>query len=206
MKQNYDNLKLNHIDLKNQYELLSLKFENLSEDNFNLKKNTIHLEKEIKNREEIIQKFRSTTLSYDNNENSSFKNNPLYTKSARKSLEPRRIDTSGDLKRMNTTCTEDTVHIKTTSRKSHQEINILPSQKNIVERENKILELETRLYTLQQEREKIRCEYNKLPEFPKNKGIILKKRDLELSINELTQNITKLKIELKSLNALNKDY
>ena len=194
------------MDLKNQYELLSLKFENLSEDNFNLKKNTIHLEKELKQREEIIEKLRLNTQSYENEYNTSRKNYPQYTKSARKSLEPRRMDTSGDVKKMNTSTLEDSVYIQTTSRKSDQQINILPSQKNIVERENKILEIETRLYTLQQEREKIRSEYNKLPEFPKTKAIILKKRDLELSINELTQDITKMKIELKSLNALNKDY
>jgi predicted nucleic acid-binding Zn-ribbon protein len=206
IKQNYDNLKLNYIDLKNQHELLNIKFQNLSDENFNIKRNTIYLEKEMKMKEETIDKLKSNILDYDRDSNDSRKNYPKYVKSARKSLEPHRLDTSNDIKRMSTTTIEDSIYLQTSSRKSDNQINILPSQKSIVEKENKILEIETYLYTFQQEREKIRSDFNKMPEFPKNKAIILKKKDLELSINELTQNITKLKVELKSLNALNRDY
>jgi hypothetical protein len=45
-----------------------------------------------------------------------------------------------------------------------------------------------------------------MPEFPKNKAMILKKKDIELNIDNLTQNITKLKTDLRDLNALNRDY
>ncbi len=141
------------MELKNQYELLNLKFQNLHEENFNLKRNSIYLEKELKMKEDMIEKLKNNILENDRNNDDSRKNYNKYIKCARRSVEIRRLDTSSDNKRINTTI-EDSVYLQTSSRKENH-INILPSQKIIVEKENKILEIETQLYTLQQEREKV---------------------------------------------------
>jgi hypothetical protein len=85
-------------------------------------------------------------------------------------------------------------------------INILPSQKDIIKKESRILDIETKLYTLQQEREKISSELSRLPEFPKQKAQILKKKNFELSIQDFNAQINALKGELRELNAINRDY
>jgi hypothetical protein len=46
----------------------------------------------------------------------------------------------------------------------------------------------------------------KLPEFPKTKLQIIKKKNVELDISNYNQEINKLKVELRELNALNRDY
>lgn len=45
-----------------------------------------------------------------------------------------------------------------------------------------------------------------MPEFPKNKAQILKKKNLELTSAEFNQDINKLKCELRELNAVNRDF
>jgi hypothetical protein len=45
-----------------------------------------------------------------------------------------------------------------------------------------------------------------MPEFPKQKAQILKKKNHELTISDYNQQINTLKAELRELNALNRNY
>ncbi len=49
-------------------------------------------------------------------------------------------------------------------------------------------------------------ELSRMPEHPKQKAQILKKKDQELAISDYNQKINKIKVELRELNALNRDY
>ena len=61
-KQNYENIKSNFLDLKNQNELLNMKYQSMADENFNLKRDLIFLEKEIKNKSDIIERLRNELL------------------------------------------------------------------------------------------------------------------------------------------------
>lgn len=49
-------------------------------------------------------------------------------------------------------------------------------------------------------------ELGKMPDFPKQKVQILKKKSLEHSANEFVAEINQLKSELRALNTLQKDF
>jgi hypothetical protein len=84
-------------------------------------------------------------------------------------------------------------------------LNILPSQVNNIKYENRVLEIENKIVKVQKERDQIQIEIEKMPEFPKTKVQILKKKNLEASIGEFNKEITKLKLDLKDINHLIKD-
>ena len=62
LKQNYDNMKSNLLEIKNQNELLNMKYQSLADENFSMKRDLIFLEKEIKNKSEIIDRLRNELL------------------------------------------------------------------------------------------------------------------------------------------------
>ena len=62
LKQNYDNIKSNLLEIKNQNELINMKYQSLSDENFSMKRDLIFLEKEIKNKTEIIDRLRNELL------------------------------------------------------------------------------------------------------------------------------------------------
>jgi hypothetical protein len=153
------------MDLKNQYELLNIKFQNLNDENFNLKRDLIFCEKELKNKNETVEKLKSELLIADNKESqdSGYRIYPKRNDRCRKSVDYNKslvLDDSNEIRKVNNFSEKnESGYCSTKSdkrdNKTNNMINILPSQKNIVSKENKILEIETELYTLQQEREKV---------------------------------------------------
>lgn len=79
-------------------------------------------------------------------------------------------------------------------------MTIFPSQKEEVLKESKILEIETELYKLQKERDKLNDDLSKIPEFPKQKAQINKRRGLEIEIEEFNKKINYHKKKLRELN------
>ena len=79
-------------------------------------------------------------------------------------------------------------------------MDIFPSQKEQILKESKILEIETALYKLQKERDKLNDDLSKIPEFPKKKDQINKRRSLELVIDDYNSKINKHKQKLRELN------
>jgi hypothetical protein len=57
-KQNYDMLKSNYLDIKNQQELVSIKLDSITDENKNIKRDLQLYEKEIKSKNEIIEKLK----------------------------------------------------------------------------------------------------------------------------------------------------
>ena len=99
----------------------------------------------------------------------------------------------------------------------NNKINVMPSQKNMIQKESLVLQIEKKLYTYQQEKDQViflfyfiifqvSSEFSKLPEFPKMKVQILKKKELELKMTNLGKLINNQKIELRELNAHNNNY
>ena len=83
IKQNYDNMKSNLLEIKNQNELINMKHQSLADENFSMKRDLIFLEKEIKNKSEIIDRLRNELLetnkkSYSNDYYTSNYNNEVY--------------------------------------------------------------------------------------------------------------------------------
>lgn len=77
---------------------------------------------------------------------------------------------------------------------------IFPSQREQLMKESKILEIESALYKLQKERDKLNDDLSKIPEFPKQKIQINKRRSLEYAIEEYNTKINTHKQKLRELN------
>ena len=77
---------------------------------------------------------------------------------------------------------------------------IFPSQREQLMKESKILEIESALYKLQKERDKLNDDLSKIPEFPKQKIQINKRRSLEYAIEEYNTKINTHKQRLRELN------
>lgn len=84
--------------------------------------------------------------------------------------------------------------------------NILPSQKGNLEREKKIRAVEVQLYSMNRERDLMQAELNRLPQHPKKREQIVKRKELEDKIDSYSKDLAKLKQELRELNAINRDY
>jgi len=61
-KQNYDSLKTNYYETKNQHELLNMKYQAINDENFNLKRDLMLYEKEMRTKNETIQKLRNDLI------------------------------------------------------------------------------------------------------------------------------------------------
>ena len=84
----------------------------------------------------------------------------------------------------------------------HNTMIIVPCQKEQVKKESLILEIESELYKLQRERDKLNDDLFKLPEFPKKKIEINQRRELELKIEKYNKEINDQKVKLRELNKI----
>jgi hypothetical protein len=234
LKQNYDNFKSSNIDLKNQNELLNMKYQSMADENFSLKRDLIFLEKEIKNKEGIIDRLRNELLetnkkSFSNeyytnkysNEGSSSQNKDRDNSSTNyggnsssklnnefnNKANERTNNNMNETKKGNT----NNMTAKTGSRKNYynesvtNDLGVLPSQMKNIKNESKVFEFESKIMKVQKERDQIQIELEKMPEFPKTKVQILKKKNLEANMNEFNKEISKLKQDLKDINQMMKD-
>lgn len=229
LKNNYDNLKSGNMELKNQIELLNMKYQSLTDENFSLKRDLIFLEKEIKNKEGIIDRLRNELLesnkkAYSNdyytnkysNEGSSSLNkdrNNYNTNYGTTSLKltneiSRKSEDQSKPENRRGVPQNNNATAKTASKKNYynesvtNDLGVLPSQMKTVKNENKILETENKIVKMQKEREQIQAELEKMPEFPKTKVQILKKKDLEATISTYSKEIARMKQDLKEMNQL----
>jgi hypothetical protein len=258
--QSYDALKLNFIEIKNQYDLINIKYGSLSEEYSLLKRDMIFYEKEIKSKNETIESLKNDMISntrrsgglidkeisfnshledneyysginnYNNNIKSNFNNynnfkrphsgtdsnNNTTTNNINKSknynetfpmintnsnnntslLNSKDINTNinrqektifksnnstnnnsnnnsnknsflvnNNEQTNNTNSNVNSFNIRNSNPSEkyinnnsdlERKINIFPSQKNLIQKEEKILVIETKLYNLQQERDKVK--------------------------------------------------
>lgn len=98
----------------------------------------------------------------------------------------------------------DTTYIKkknTTNYNSNETNSLFTTQFETAMKESKILEIETTLYKLQKERDKLTEELARLPEYPKHRNVINKKRTLEISIKDYNGKIEKNKQKISEIKA-----
>ena len=83
--------------------------------------------------------------------------------------------------------------------KTTKSIGVFPSQIKSMANEKEILELESQLYNLQKERDRVNDEYLKFPEFPKKREEINAKRKMEIKLEEMNKEIHLNKLKIREL-------
>ena len=78
-------------------------------------------------------------------------------------------------------------------------VGIFPSQLKALENEREILNLESKLFNLQKERDLINDEYLKFPEYPKKRKEINAKRKIEIQLEEMNKEISSQKLKIREL-------
>ena len=83
-------------------------------------------------------------------------------------------------------------------------VGVFPSQINVMVNEREILDLESKLFNLQKERDLINDEYLKFPEYPKKREEINAKRKVEIKLEEMNKQISLQKLKIRELKEQNK--
>lgn len=196
----YENLNIQYNDIKTKFDQAIIKIQKLTEENYSLKKTLI-----LSSTPTIIPPNVNTSINI-----TSFQSENL-SSSPQKSLK-NNLDTNQYIKLSNNqnNLSQSRSISNITGKKYRKStindktftttMDIFPSQKEQILKESKILEIETALYKLQKERDKLNDDLSKIPEFPKKKDQINKRRSLELLINEYNSKINKHKQNLRELN------
>ena len=78
-------------------------------------------------------------------------------------------------------------------------VGVFPSQLKAIENEREILNMESKLFNLQKERDFINDEYLKYPEYPKKREEINAKRKIEIKLEEMNKEISLQKLKIREL-------
>ena len=78
-------------------------------------------------------------------------------------------------------------------------VGVFPSQLKAIANEREILNLESKLFNLQKERDLINDEYLKFPEYPKKREEINAKRKIEIQLEEMNKEISLQKLKIREL-------
>ena len=78
-------------------------------------------------------------------------------------------------------------------------VGVFPSQLKSLENEREILNLESKLFNLQKERDLVNDEYLKYPEYPKKREEINAKRKIEIRLEEMNKEISLQKLKIREL-------
>ena len=78
-------------------------------------------------------------------------------------------------------------------------VGVFPSQLKVIANEREILNLESKLFNLQKERDLINDEYLKFPEHPKKREEINAKRKIEIQLEEMNKEISSQKLKIREL-------
>ena len=78
-------------------------------------------------------------------------------------------------------------------------VGVFPSQLKVIANEREILNLESKLFNLQKERDFINDEYLKYPEYPKKREEINAKRKIEIKLEEMNKEISLQKLKIREL-------
>ena len=205
LQKNNDLLNKQLIDMQTKFDQAIAKIQKLTEDNYSLKQtiilssstpslptlNNTNLSVNFNNKSESITPKKVKTQNFDQEPQQS---PSQYTKiqNQNSTVNQTRSISSISGKKIRRSTVNDKTFTTT--------MDIFPSQKEQIMKESKILEIETALYKLQKERDKLNDDLSKIPEFPKKQAQINKRRSLELSIEEFNSKINFHKQKLRELN------
>ena len=82
-------------------------------------------------------------------------------------------------------------------------VGVFPSQLKVIANEREILNLESKLFNLQKERDFVNDEYLKFPEYPKKREEINAKRKIEIKLEEMNKEISLQKLKIRELKEKN---
>jgi len=95
-------------------------------------------------------------------------------------------------------------NLRNVKSKTTTSVGIFPSQIKGIVNEKEILDLESKLYNLQKERDIVNDEYLKFPEYPKKREEINAKKKLEIKLEEMNKEISLQKLKIRELKEQNK--
>lgn len=196
------------IDIQSKFDQAIAKIQKLTEDNYSLKQtiilssstpslptpkiNNTNLSMNFNNNSESITPKKVKTQNFEQEQQISPSQYTKITNQNNNSMNQTRSISSISGKKIRRSTVNDKTFTTT--------MDIFPSQKEQIMKESKILEIETALYKLQKERDKLNDDLSKIPEFPKKQAQINKRRSLELSIEEFNSKINFHKQKLRELN------
>lgn len=205
--------KVNYESIKNQYDLLILKTQTLTDENFSLKRELLlytekHNERctnnndnnERKEPKNVLMRFK-TNSQIEPQKSEKFENvqNEInsITHSRRRQIVNNQNDSSG-VSSLLTFINEPKIEQKQKKKEKHKsfcEIN----KNDLLEKESEVIQLEKELLTYQQQKNKFEDELNKFPEYPKQKSVLLSKRNVQNEIEILNTKINTLRTQLREI-------
>ena len=183
--------------MKNKFDQAIKKLQQLTEENNYLKENLIN----PSSPKNISSNFFDNTNNYYDNYDNKYENYNKNNFNENKINKPLKRHLSNYRQKHNYTLNEkNNIFNFDDEIEKDNTMNIFPCQKEQVKKESLIVEIESKLYKLQRERDKLNDELFKLPEFPKKKIEINQRRELELKIEQYNKNINDQKTKLRELN------
>lgn len=167
LKQNYDQMKANLLDSRNQYELINIKYQTLSEENFSLKRDMIYLEKEVKNKSELIERLRNEVLDSNKKNMDNYSSNYATSgykefESSNKQIPKKEAPIQNSTSNLNRKENDQKIpeNSKITKKNYYKDsvtnnFTVLPSQVNVIKNESKMQELESRLAQCHREKDQV---------------------------------------------------
>ena len=198
--------KTNYESIKNQYDLLLLKSQTLTDENFALKRELLlytekHTTPSCKERCEnnneknetknILMQFKTKSQKIENTQNET---NGI-THSRRRQIVNNQNDSSGVSSLLSFTNEPRIEQKKIEKHKSFCEIN----KNDLIEKESEVIQLEKELLSYQQQKNKFEDELNKFPEYPKQKSVLISKRNVQNEIDILNTKINTLRTQLREI-------
>ena len=199
-KENYTMIKNNYNDIKNQYDLLNIKYQTLSDENYNFRRDKMLYEKEIKTKNIMIENLLHSKTYINQNS----------LKEAIDKLEIKKVDEV------------ENDYFYTSKEKNHidkiNNINKKNNEKEIIivnkaKDEDKqkfdeygFDELISKRDELMRERKNTTNEYYKIPTKNANSSQIKKRNELEIKLDQINNDLAKVRIRINILKNSNKIY
>ena len=199
-KENYTMIKNNYNDIKNQYDLLNIKYQTLSDENYNFRRDKMLYEKEIKTKNIMIENLLHSKTYINQNS----------LKEAIDKLEIKKVDEV------------ENDYFYTSKEKNHidkiNNINKKNNEKEIIivnkaKDEDKqkfdeygFDELISKRDELMRERKNTTNEYYKIPTKNANSSQIKKRNELEIKLDQINNDLAKVRIRINILKNSKKIY
>ena len=194
-KENYAMIKNNYNDIKNQYDLLNMKYQTLSDENYNFRRDKLLYEKELKTKNLMIENLLQS--------NSSLKKNELNGRINK--LEFNKIEETENEKYFKTQENEDKINKNEQKEKEESVVNKAPEEDIHKFDEFGLDDLMSIRDELIRDRKITTNEYYKIPS-KISSSQIKKRNELEIKLDQINNDLAKIRIRMNILKNSKKDY
>ena len=188
-------IKNNYNDIKNQYDLLNMKYQTLSDENYNFRRDKLLYEKELKTKNLMIENLLQS--------NSSLKKNELNGRINK--LEFNKIEETENEKYFKTQENEDKINKNEQKEKEESVVNKAPEEDIHKFDEFGLDDLMSIRDELIRDRKITTNEYYKIPS-KISSSQIKKRNELEIKLDQINNDLAKIRIRMNILKNSKKDY